>query len=297
MTFKQALVTVAQTDSREQIKDYFYLYSRICDFCKSSFADTEKNKLFFQLNKRLHIVESLCDEGEIAVPILKAAYPAVKDMIANSSYKKLIDCVAEALGIVVPKPVPEPPKPKEKKPVAPATVARQSTDSKSQNSQQTKTFTTPYSQKRANFPWKTVLIIAAIVLGVLAVAAGITCLVIFWNKIPWTAWQYVIGSLGGLVLTAVLSGVVFLLEDDFICSFYVLGTVVLGVIAIANWLLNLFLGANYRIIFIWLSAYEILAGCALIYFSFEEIEDEWAWGQIGEVAAVVAGLVLGLVFF
>ena len=97
MTFRQALTTVLQSDSREQVVDAFYLYCRLSDECASSYEDVKKNKLFFELNRRLKIVEYLFDEGALAVCVLKIAHPAVKDLIGKQSYYKLIDCVAEAV--------------------------------------------------------------------------------------------------------------------------------------------------------------------------------------------------------
>ena len=108
----------------------------------------------------------------------------------------------------------------------------------------------------------------------------------------WMGWQHVIGAFGGLILAFLLCVLILMWVDlDAGPLFTILA------VTAANFLLCVFFRENYRIIFIWLSAYLILSSTAssVIYLS----DEEKAWGiaQICVTVLAAAALTLGLVFF
>ena len=139
-----------------------------------------------------------------------------------------------------------------------------------------------YSYKSSSFPWG--WIIGAVV-G-LIVVAGIVCLIVFGKYINWNGWQHVIGSLGGLVL----SGLAFLIAVDIIddeCPEFLIYLA----FAIVNCLLFAFLYEKYKIIFIWISAYEVIWGGALAFKSLDDCEDMWCVADIAATLAILASVI------
>lgn len=307
MPFREALTTVLQTDSRQQTTDAFYLYSRLGDLCASSYEDTRKNKLFFELNKRLNIVKNIFQDGKLAIPILKLAYPAVKHLLIQSSFINLIDCVAQAAGIV------DPPL---QKPTTSGQKCSKNARPASQNTTQATLYTPSRTQKsisqmaqpsspvvtrpkaggrkkiirKSSKKWW----IAASIVAFVAIAT--TLLVVFGSKITWTGWQYVIGCFGGLSLTMLMTCILYLLDDNSICSYDWIGTVIVIVFAIANFLAKWFVGDNYKIIFIWVCSYLLLDSLLLsvccIY-----VGSVWTFVDWIVCGATIASLVCGLRFF
>lgn len=287
MKFKEALAQIVNTDNAECVADAFYLYSRLSDLC-TSYEDREKINIFFKLDKRLKIFKCIQTEGKVAIPILKAGYPAVKDILSHESYNKLIDCVA-AIFFQPPaikvrgelkKPV--------QKPVIQKAVVQRAIE---EEEPETKTPLTATYVPTQTSVWKTILIIAAIVL---AVAAGVTCLIVFRKNITWTGWQYVIGTLGGLVLLGLSGLVAIIIENCSFVDFYKSNTFIALAIAIANLALFCVFRGEYKIIFIFIAAYVIIGLAFTCYFAFDELEEGWGVAQIIEEVIIIAGLVLGL---
>ena len=283
MKFCEALAQILQTESREPTGDAFYLYSRLSDLC-TSFEDREKVSLFFRLDKRLHIVNAMQTEGQIAVPVLKAAYPAVREILSQESYKKLIDCVA---AIFFPQPVKQirntPQKPIQK------AVVQKAPEEKAVEPRTPLTSTyVPYTGV-----WKQIVIIGAIIL---AVIAGITCLIVFRKHISWMGWQYMIGLFGGLVLTAIVGAIAFFIAEGMVVEIYQTAPFLIFAVTVINFVLFCIFRADYKIIFIFLSAYSLIGAGIMILFAFDDLEEGWGIGQIAEAVVVAAGLALGLIF-
>ena len=65
MTFREGLLHIyknRQTDG--EITDPFYLYCRLSDLCSSSYEDKRKTELFYAIDKRLCIFETLLKHAE-----------------------------------------------------------------------------------------------------------------------------------------------------------------------------------------------------------------------------------------
>ena len=279
MKFKEALAQILQTESAEKTSDAFYLYSRLSDLC-TSFEGREKVNLLFEVDKRLHVIENFKTEGKSAAPILRAAYPAVAEVLPLDSYVMLIACVEDILY----------PKPVIAAPAAPKTAAQATMIewAPPEEETQTKTPLGPRKKKKSQKVW-TVL---GIVGGIWAVIAGCVCLGLFAN---WTVWQYIIGALGGLVLFAIAAFVTFILEDECVEAYKVAPFFALF-FAIVNFVLFCIFRGDYKVIFIFISVYCLLALPFLIIYAFDDVE--WGWGIviIVETLLLVIAFILGLVF-
>lgn len=129
-------------------------------------------------------------------------------------------------------------------------------------------------------------------LGIAILIAGAVCLGIFADKIQWFQWQYIIGSVGGLVVC----GVGFLLAlaiGWFLNEIIVTGfdgyrmaiPIVIAPLAIANFVLMFVFGEAYSIIFYWMSGYLLLASVIGTIYSFTDYET--TSGIFGIIDAVV----------
>ena len=102
--------------------------------------------------------------------------------------------------------------------------------------------------------------------------------------------------MGGGILFAILVFVVWWLNEEMFVDFYVLGSVILGIFVVVNFVLLLIFGANYKIIFGCLSVFEIIGGLALIFSTFEEWEEGWGAFQIVETSVSFVVMLIGLIF-
>ena len=278
MNFRDALAQILQSESVKFAGNPFWLYSRLSDLCKS-YIDRQKISLLFEVDKRLYIVRSIMTDGRIAEATLKVAYPAVKNIITAESYKKLIDCVAEAACPSV-----------EEKPQKVAAKVKVATVQRAEEEKEEEPRTLLYHKPNYSLRW-----IIGIAVGLLVIA-GIVCLCIFGKYIKWNGWQHIIGSIGGLILFVALCLFIIYLDDELILDFNISAMIILAVVAVVNFLLFLFLRENYKIIFIWLSAYAILIGIFSSILYFNDFEEGWAILQIIETAVVIAAMILGLIF-
>ena len=65
----------------------------------------------------------------------------------------------------------------------------------------------------------------------------------------WTVWQWLIGIAGGILLLALLAGLVAWLDEEWLADYYVRGSFVLGICTLINFILLLIFRGNYTIIF------------------------------------------------
>ena len=80
MKFREGLLYTYQNRRTDgEITDPFYLYCRLSDLCSSEYADKEKVELFYAIDRRLCIFETLIKEGKKEVSeddITNALYTA-----------------------------------------------------------------------------------------------------------------------------------------------------------------------------------------------------------------------------
>ncbi len=129
-------------------------------------------------------------------------------------------------------------------------------------------------------------------LGIAILIAGAVCLSVFADKIQWFQWQYIIGSVGGLLVCGVGGligwGLGWLMEDVIVTGFdgYRMAIpIVIAPLAIANFVLMFVFGEAYSIIFYWMSGYLLLASVIGTIYSFTDYET--TSGIFGIIDAVV----------
>ena len=315
MNFKEAVAQIIQTESEDRTQNAFYLYSRLSDLCPS-YEDKKKIELFFQIDQHLHIVNAFQTQGRSAAAVLKAAYPAVQAVLPFEGFEKLLDAIVEACFPPPGQDRKAAPKPKQK-------VVQKGAVTQAPNRTQPQTRTplgnaprapqTPHRAQPApapaqpypttpHFPaaprkhLKPFLIALAIILGVGALVAGIVCICLFGN---WTVWQYVIGAAGGLILCGVGYGIAYALNEasGYEIELYHSATVLLLLTAIANGVLFGVFHEKYLVIFIFISAYCLIAGVVSSIAAFSDVEDGWGWLLIVETLLIAVQLTLQLLNF
>lgn len=93
MEFREGLLTVyrgRQMDS--EITDPFYLYCRLSDLCSSSYESKKKIALFYAVDRRLCVFETLLRDRVKGAKELKDSYCIVSDLLSEQMYCKLIEC-------------------------------------------------------------------------------------------------------------------------------------------------------------------------------------------------------------
>ena len=109
-------------------------------------------------------------------------------------------------------------------------------------------------------------------------------------------WQWLIGIAGGILLLAVLAGIVAWLDEECLADYYVLGSFVLGICTLINFILLLIFRGNYKIIFGCYSVIELLGGLILVVPTFDDCEEGWGGVQIVEIFVNIALFVVGLIW-
>ena len=282
MNFREGLNYIYKNRSSDlELTDPFLLYCGLSDLCSASFEDKHKVVLFYQIDKKINVVQSILNNYFDVT----SKYLEVAELISVESFNGLIDVVKKVLDVNFEEQ--EVIKPKSQKKVAQAVVT------KTEEPQEDET-TTPLvsSYYNPNNDW----IVGVSVVGGIAftLILLITFACIFnWG---WPFWQWMIGVVGGGILFAILVFVVWWLNEEMFADFYVLGSVILGIFVVVNFVLLLIFGANYKIIFGCLSVFEIIGGLALIFSTFEEWEEGWGAFQIVETSVSFVVMLIGLIF-
>jgi hypothetical protein len=93
MTFREGLLCIyknRQTDG--EITDPFYLYCRLSDLASSSYEDKKKVELFYAVDRRLCVFETLIKYGKKGEEELLNSYMVVSELLSEDSFKRLIQC-------------------------------------------------------------------------------------------------------------------------------------------------------------------------------------------------------------
>lgn len=278
MNFREALAQILQNESAEFAGNPFWLYSCLSDLCKS-YIDRQKIALLFEVDKRLHIVGSIMTDGRVAEATLKVAYPAVKNIMTAESYKKLITCVAEAAFPTV-----------VEKPQRVAAKVKVATVQRAEEEKEEEPRTLLYHRPNYVLWWTVGIGIAA------PIIAGIVCLCVFGKYINWNGWQHIIGSIGGLVISALIVFLAVLFDWFTVQDEAWPKILILFAAAAVNCVLYYFLRDSYKVIFIWLSAHAMLWGVILAFFRYTDFETGWAIVYVIEMLIILAAMILGLIF-
>lgn len=297
MTFREGLLCIyknRQTDG--EITDPFYLYCRLSDLASSSYEDKKKVELFYAIDKRLCIFETLIKHGKKGEEELLNSYMVVSELLSEDSFKKLIECVVWVMNPTVQSPVALP-----KKTLTPAQTPRKIVPVKVEKaeesvSQETRT---PLNISSCGsigddveifIGCGTILLIASLLVGLFGLLVGI----FHWN-IPWVVWQWIIGIVGGGWLTLGFGLLIYLLHDGLTCDYFISGFICLCAVTVINFVLLLCLRENYKAIFGCFAAWNIIGGGILSAICFDDVEDEWGWVYVVAVIILLIGMVASLI--
>lgn len=259
MNFLEAVSYAYKNRRRdEDITTPTVFYAILSDLCGASYEDKKKLLLFFDLDKRYRIMNTLCEKRENDIDRLTEEFCAGESNVSEEHFEKLINSISKAIGIPV--------------------------HNKEQKVRQTITPVTTYSQQHNLKTLKKILL-------AVGVAIVITCAIllgVFAKNITWYVWQWIIGSGVGAFFTAVSIAIVWKLDDEMIVDFHILGTVLLGIFLVANAVLTEVFQSQYKIIAIWMCGFEISSGIFLCIKSFCNWENVFGFIQIVEIVAIIA---------
>ena len=301
MRFREGLLHIyknRQTDG--EITDPFYLYCRLLDLSSSSFEDKKKVELFYAVDKRLCIFDTLIKHGEKGENELLNSYMVVSELLSEDSFKKLIECAVWVMSptaqitVALPKKT-RPPVQKPQK-IVPVKVEKAEESIKREK----RTPLNNYSYGGYNggaddvdifIGCSAILLLASLLVGLFSILVGI----FQWN-IPWVVWQWIIGVVVGGWLTLGLGLLMYLLHDSMTCDYFISGFLCLGAVAVVNFVLLLCLRENYKTIFGCFSAWGILGGGILSAICFDDVEEEWGWGYVVTVIILLIGMIASLIW-
>lgn len=269
--------------SDEEFADPFFLYCRLSDLCSSSYEDKRKVLLFYQVNKKIDMVRSILNRDES----VNSRHRQVADLLSENSYLNLLESVK---CVVFPNY-----KRKEKPKVQPQkkiTVKAVITKTEEPKEEETRTPLTAVNVGGVD----TDVVIGLSIIGGVILAIGLFIALACIFNWPWTVWQWFVGIVGGVVLSAILIGGVAWLEEECLADYHVLGTFVLGACVLLNFILLLILRDNYKVIFGWFSGYALLAGIILASLTFEDVEEGWGVTQIIEIGTIITLFVISLIW-
>jgi hypothetical protein len=112
----------------------------------------------------------------------------------------------------------------------------------------------------------------------------------------WTFFQWLIGIVGGLFLFAVVSLIVFALNDDSVVDYYSLGSILLAIFIVVSSALLFIFTANYKVIFGCFSFFELVGGLILVFQTFSDYEEEWGTFQVVEIIVIIIAFILAMIF-
>ena len=263
--------------SDEEFSNPFLLYCRMSDLCSSSYEDKRKVLLFYQVNKKLDMVRSVLNKDETVA----LRHNEVADLLSDNSFNKLL----EAVKCVV---FPEYKREEKPKPQPQKKATQKAVVTKAEEPQETET-RTPLTSSYVS-GGDTDVIIGLSIIGGVILAIGLFILFACVFNWSWAVWQWLVGIVGGILLSAILFGIVAWFDEEYLADYYVLGTFVLGACVLINFILLLIFRENYKTIFGWFSGFEVVLGAILAFATFDDVEEEWGVAQIIEI-------VLSIIFF
>lgn len=292
MDFKNALKEIISTrKSNKEIENSFFLYSRLSDLCASSYEETKKVSLFYEIDKQVGIVSALLENNMT----IYSEHHKVANIISEKNYNSLLDTVkaildGKSIGNNSPKNASPPPINQPQRQVATnAPTNKNNAQMLNNNTPRTSLAVNTGIDPDFKYGLIAVAVIVAVVIGL-----GLLIMLAAIFSWPWLFWQWLIGIVVGGVITGALSFLAYLLNDEVVVDFYSFGTFALGAFVIINVILLLIFKGNYQVIFGCFSVYSIIAGIVLSIFTYTEIENGWMCAQIIESTIALIAMVLGL---
>lgn len=288
MDFKTALKTVYETrNSDDELRNPFFIYSRMADIIGNSHEDKKKLSLFFTVEKRLNMLADPCELPFDDTGAMKRLYSDVRSLLPEKSFGGLVEAVAEATGFVTPA-MDE----KHSEPCADA-------DSEDTSLTEPEEIESQAAEPEENAPSVDFeksdgkVVPGLIVFFLINLAALVICGVL---RLRWEAYQWVVGVTasamllaGWFMLFSIVDKLNLLVDDETVYA------VVLCISVIANVVLFFVFGEAYYVVCYWVSGALIIFGFIAAYDAFDEFSS--ACGVIDVVACGVnVGIILLNVF-
>ena len=295
MKFREGLLHIYKNRHTDgEITDPFYLYCRLSDLCSSTYEDKKKVELFYAIDKRLCVFETLIKQGGDGTKELLNSYIIVSELLSEDSFKKLIECAVWVMSPAAQIPVADVKKeekvspPKQQK-IVPVKVE------KAEESVKEETRTLLQSPSHLSMVDDVDFFIGAGAIMLLAtLIAGLLLWICGWGG-SWTAWQWVIGIVGGGWLALVAAFFIYIFNDAIVADYFVTGLISVVAFALINFIFLLIFRGNYKVIFGCLAAWDIIGSGVLSAICFDDVEDEWGWVYVVATIILVIGMIISLI--
>ncbi|MBO5736298.1 MAG: hypothetical protein J6S04_00680 [Clostridia bacterium] len=305
MRFREGLLHIYKNRRTDgEMTDPFYLYCRLSDLCSSTYEDKNKVELFYAIDKRLCVFETLIKGGKKGEAELLNSYLVVSELLSEESFKKLIECAVWVMspGAKLPpakeKATQTPKKEVVKAPMTPQKVVPVKVERAEESvRQETRTPLTMPSYGGMMDAVDLFIGLGAI-LTLLTLLMGIFGLLnwIFSWHASWTVWQWLIGIVGGGWLALVAAFFIYIWNDAFVADYYITGIISVIAFALINFIFLLLFRGNYKVIFGCFAVWNIIGGGILSAICFDDVEDEWGWGFVVTVIILLLGMIACLIW-
>ena len=296
MKFREALLQIyknRQTDG--EITDPFYLYCRLSDLCSSTYDDKKKVELFYAIDKRLCVFETLIKQGGDGVNTLLNSYIIVSELLSEESFKKLIECAVCVMSPTAQRPVADVKKEEKVLPPKPPKIVPVKVE-KAEKSVKEETRTLLQSPSRLSTVDDVDFFIGAGAIMLLAtIIAGLLLWICGWGD-SWTAWQWIIGIVGGGWLVLVVAFFIYIFNDAIVADYFVTGIIFVIAFALINFIFLLIFRGNYKVIFGSFTVWNIIGSGVLSAICFDDVEDEWGWGYVVAFIILLLGMIASLIW-
>ena len=229
------------------------------------------------------MVSSILNKDET----VNSRYNEVADLLSNNSFHKLL----ESVKCVV---FPEYKREEKQRPQPQKKVAQKVVVTKTEDPQEEET-RTPLTSSYVG-GGDTDVIIGLSIIGGVILAIGLFILFACVFNWSWAVWQWLVGIVGGVLLSAILCGIVAWFDEESFVDYYALGTFVLGACVLLNFILLLIFRENYKTIFGWFSGFELILGAILAFATFDDVEEEWGVAQIIEIVLTVIFFIIAMIW-
>ena len=270
------------------------LYCRLSDLCSSTYEDKNKVELFYAIDKRLCVFETLIKQGENGEKELLNSYMVVSELLSLESFKKLVECAVWVMSPTAQIPVANAKKDEKVSSPKPQKIVPVKVE-KAEESVKAETRTVLQSPSNLGVADDIDFFIGAGAIMLLAtIIAGLLLWICGWGG-SWTAWQWVIGIVGGGWLALVVAFFIYIFNDSFVVDYYLSGIISVIAFSLINFIFLLIFRENYKVIFGCFSAWNIIGSGVLSTLCFDDIEDEWDWGYVVVTIVLLLGMVASLI--
>lgn len=294
MTFREGLLHIYKNRRTDgEVTDPFYLYCRLSDICSSTYEGKRRVELFYAIDRRLCIFETLIKGGKKGEVELLNSYLVVSELLSEESFKRLIECAVWVMSPTVQMLVVNakeeenvsPPKPQK---IVPVKVE------KAEESVKEEARTLLQAPSNLGMVDDVDFFIGAGAIMLLAtIIAGLLLWICDWGT-SWTAWQWVIGIVGGGWIALVAAFFIYIFNDAIVVDYYITGIISVIAFALINFIFLLVFRGNYKVIFGSFAVWNIIGSGVLSAICFDDVEDEWGWVYVVAVIILLVGLIVSL---